>query len=58
VDQDIPFDLQSALARLRESTILRSYLGETYVELYCATKLAEHESFLDQVTAREYRWYL
>ncbi len=58
VDKDIPFDLQSALARLRESTILRSYLGETYVELYCATKLAEHESFLDQVTAREYRWYL
>jgi len=36
-DQDIPFDLLSALARLRGSGVLKSYFGDTYVDLYCAT---------------------
>ncbi len=58
MDKDIPFDLLSALARLRGSDILEPYLGETYVDLYCATKEAEYASFLDSVTAREYQWYL
>jgi glutamine synthetase len=58
VDESIPFDLLSALARLRASQVLKSYLGEAYVELYCATKQAEHASFLDEVSAREYKWYL
>ncbi len=58
VDEHIPFDLPSALARLRSSTILASYLGDTYVELYCATKEAELASFLDHITPREYQWYL
>ncbi len=58
VDGDIPFDLPAALARLRASTILGSYLGESYVELYCATKEAELASFLDDITPREYQWYL
>lgn len=57
-DADIPFDLPTALARLRASTVLKSYLGETYVELYCATKQAELESFMDHITRREYEWYL
>jgi glutamine synthetase len=58
VDENIPFDLLSALARLRGSRILKSYLGETYVDLYCATKEAEYASFLDHITPREYQWYL
>jgi glutamine synthetase len=58
LDQDIPFDLTSALARLRASAVLKSYLGDTYVELYCATKEAELASFLDHITPREYQWYL
>jgi len=58
VDKNIPFDLHSALARLRGSGVLRAYLGDTYVELYCATKEAELASFLDHITPREYQWYL
>jgi len=58
VDEDIPFDLLRALARLRGSRILKSYLGETYVDLYCATKEAEYASLLDHITPREYQWYL
>ncbi len=58
VDTHIPFDLPSALARLRGSTVLGSYLGKTYAELYCATKEAELASFLDHITPREYQWYL
>ncbi len=58
VDEQIPFDLPSALARLRGSAILGSYLGDPYVELYCATKEAELASFLDHITPREYQWYL
>ena len=34
VDEDIPFDLPAALARMRGSAVLREYLGEDYVELY------------------------
>jgi len=58
MDKSIPFDLLSALARLRGPGILESYLGETYVDLYCATKQAEYASFLDHVSLREYQWYL
>ena len=58
MDERIPFDLLSALARMRDSQVLNSYLGEDYVELYCATKQAEHASFVDQISAREYKWYL
>ena len=57
-DADIPFALPAALARLRASTTLNAYLGERYVELYCATKEAELASFMDHITAREYQWYL
>jgi glutamine synthetase len=57
-DGSIPFDLLSALATLRGSHVLESYLGASYVELYCATKEAEYASFLDQITPREYQWYL
>ena len=57
-DEDIPFDLLSALERLRKSSVLKSYLGEDYVALYCATKEAEYASFLDRITPREYQWYL
>jgi glutamine synthetase len=58
MDTDIPFDLTAALARLRASAVLKSYLGNSYVELYCATKEAELASFLDHITPREYQWYL
>jgi len=58
MDPDIPFDLPSALARLRGSSVLKSYLGERYVELYCATKEAELSSFMDHIAPREYQWYL
>jgi len=57
-DADIPFELTAALARLRASAILKSYLGERYVELYCATKQAELTRFMDHITPREYQWYL
>jgi glutamine synthetase len=58
MDADIPFDLPAAIARMRASDILRDYLGDTYVDLYCATKEAELASFLDDITPREYQWYL
>lgn len=58
VDEDLPFDLPAALARMRASEVLRAYLGDAYVELYCATKEAELASFLDDITPREYQWYL
>jgi glutamine synthetase len=57
-DDSIPFDLPSALERLRDSKLLKSYLGESYVDLYCATKEAEYASFLGEMTAREFQWYL
>lgn len=58
MDPDLPFDFREALARLGGSTLLKSYLGEEYVDLYCETKRIELERFEQHIGAREYDWYL
>jgi glutamine synthetase len=39
-------------------TLLRDYLGDTYVELYVATKRGEMERYFGTPTRLEYDWYL
>jgi glutamine synthetase len=58
MDPDLPFDFTSALARLQSSDLLKSYLGEEYVDLYCETKRIELERFEEHIGVREYDWYL
>lgn len=58
VDQTIPFNIDGALLALENGSIMREYLGRTYVDLFCATKRAELDRFRNYITAHEYDWYM
>ncbi|MCB1366156.1 MAG: glutamine synthetase [Rhodobacteraceae bacterium] len=58
VDETLPLTLWDALAALEGATILPEYLGAEYCALYHAVKSAEFADFMDEISPREYRWYL
>ena len=58
VDEDIPFFLPSALKRLRNSSVMREYLGAHYVDVYAETKMLEFDKFQRTISPLEYDWYL
>jgi glutamine synthetase len=58
VDPDLPLDWVSALDRMQASHLLRDYLTDDYVDVYCATKRGELRALNQFVSAREYAWYL
>ncbi len=57
-DTALPFTLEDALARLRNSKLLASYLGEETVALYAETKRLEAARFAKIISPAEYEWYL
>jgi glutamine synthetase len=57
-DTALPFTLEAALARLRESKLLASYLGEETIALYAETKRLEAARFAKIISPAEYEWYL
>ncbi|MEN6541959.1 glutamine synthetase family protein [Parvibaculum sp.] len=58
MDESIPFYLPSALKRLRNSTIIREYFGDQYVDVYAETKMLEFDKFQRAISPLEYDWYL
>jgi len=58
VDPTLPLTLPAALAALRGATILPAWLGADYPAIYAAVKEAEHDAFLETISAQEYAWYL
>ena len=58
MDPDLPLDVPSALARIESSKILGDYLGADYLKVYAATKRNEYRDFMNEITLREYAWYL
>ena len=58
VDPEVPLDWAAALDRLDASRPMRDYLGDDYIDLYCATKRAERARFFDRPSRREMEWYL
>ncbi len=57
-DADLPFDWNAALERLQRASVLRDYLGQPYLDLYCETKRHEMRRFQEYVSPLEYQWYL
>jgi glutamine synthetase len=57
-DPEMPLTWHHALARLEHSELLSAYLGKPYVDLYCATKQKEMVKFYNDISSREYDWYL
>lgn len=58
VDESLPLTLWDALAALTRAEVLPDYLGADYLRMYHAVKSAEFAAFMDEISAREYRWYL
>ena len=58
MDPDWPRRLDSALSRLRHSTVLGEYLSADYLRLYSACKALELETFEREINPVEYKWLL
>ncbi len=57
-DLALPFTIDAALARLGESDVLASYLGEETLALYRETKRIETARLRHIISRAEYEWYL
>jgi glutamine synthetase len=58
VDESLPLTLWDALSAFRAAEVLPGYFGADYMQIYAEVKQAEFESFLEDISPREYRWYL
>jgi glutamine synthetase len=58
VDPTLPLDIDTALRAFRDSALMRSYLTDTYVDLYAETKKGELATFRKAISPQEYDWYL
>lgn len=54
----VPGNWYAAVDALHASPIMRDYLGDTFVDMYCAVKRTEQDRFYSEVTALDYDWYL
>ncbi|MDX1297713.1 MAG: glutamine synthetase family protein [Pseudomonas sp.] len=55
---DFPQDMLSAVTAMREHPVVNQGLGEEFVMVYCENKRQDHLAFMQEVSAREYRWFL
>ena len=55
---DFPTDMLSAVAAMRHHPAAKQGLGEEFVMVYCENKRQDHLAFMQEVSAREYRWFL
>jgi len=58
VDADIPADLTAAIERLEGGKILAEAIDPLYLKIYAQVKRNEQRSFMSEIFAREYDWYL
>jgi glutamine synthetase len=54
----LPSNWYAALDRTENSSFLKDYLGNRFMEIYCAIKRAEQDRFHSQVTDLDFEWYL
>jgi glutamine synthetase len=55
---DFPMEMFEAVRAMQQQTQLREGLGAEFVDVYCENKRHDHQAFLQEISAREYRWYL
>ncbi|MET1078007.1 MAG: glutamine synthetase family protein [Pseudomonas sp.] len=55
---DFPQDMLTAVAQMQDHGVLREGLGSEFVMVYCENKRQDHLAFMNDVSAREYRWFL
>lgn len=55
---DFPKDMLTAVAAMQDYPAVREGLGKEFVMVYCENKRQDHLDFMNEVNAREYRWFL
>ncbi|VVQ35131.1 glutamine synthetase family protein [Pseudomonas fluorescens] len=55
---DFPKEMFEAVRAMQHQPQLRGGLGAEFVDVYCENKRQDHLAFMQEITAREYRWYL
>ncbi|MNW00180.1 hypothetical protein D3C71_1956370 [compost metagenome] len=55
---DFPLDILEAVRQMQHQPRLHEGLGTEFVDVYCENKRQDHQAFLQEIHAREYRWYL
>ena len=55
---DFPQDMLGAVSAMRDHPVVNQGLGEEFVMVYCENKRQDHLAFMQEVSAREYRWFL
>jgi glutamine synthetase len=54
----LPQDIIEAIDTTKQDSELSSYLGADFIKLYCTQKYSELKAFENDISAREYDWYL
>ncbi|UUY09438.1 glutamine synthetase family protein [Pseudomonas sp. J452] len=55
---DFPKDMLTAVAAMASHEVVKDKLGSEFVFVYCENKRQDHLDFMNEVSAREYRWFL
>lgn len=55
---DFPQDMLGAVAAMRDHPVVNQGLGSEFVMVYCENKRQDHLAFMNELSAREYRWFL
>lgn len=55
---DFPQDMLSAVSAMRDHPVVNQSLGSEFVMVYCENKRQDHLAFMQEVSAREYRWFM
>lgn len=57
-DYRLPNHWAAAIEALKQSELMRDYLGDRFVTQYCTVKEVEMARFMGEVTELDYAWYL
>ncbi|KDB06393.1 Glutamate--putrescine ligase [Burkholderia sp. lig30] len=55
---DFPKDMLSAVTAMQDHPAVREGMGSEFVMVYCENKRQEQLDFMNEINAREYRWFL
>ncbi|NIX93589.1 glutamine synthetase [Pseudomonas fulva] len=55
---DFPKDMLSAVAAMQHAPAVIEGLGAEFVRVYCENKRQDHLAFMQEISAREYRWFM
>lgn len=55
---DFPQDMLGAVSAMRDQPLVNQDLSEAFVMVYCENKRQDHQALMQEVSAREYRWFM